>query len=854
MAKWIIHILTFFSMSVHAQNTGGWVSDSASYRVLEQIIITASRRPESLKSAPVSIINVSGEHLRSYSTFNMIDGLQGIRGVHLITPSLGFKVINSRGFANTTNVRFVQLVDGMDVQSPHIGSPIANALGPTELDIKNAEFVTGMSSALYGMNAINGLIAFQSKNPFESPGLSFQQRSGFNHLGNETMGPRFFTETSIRYAHLFSNRLAFKSDLSLIQGMDWQADDATDLAGGLNQSTGLVNDYNPSRDPVNSYGNESPNRRNMILGGRSYWIARTGYDEKDVVDYRMRQLKWGGSLHYKTKFGNEWRIYGRFALLNNIYQRSNRFKLDDYILQQYGLNYTSPAFQLRIYTNSENSGRSYNLRSMAENMDRYAKSDGAWFSEYANTYESLFRSGTESAVAHAQARKTADGGRLIPGSSSFKDFFSKLRQINDWDSGAALSVRASFIHAEWTFSLTEKWLRSFAARSRSEILAGGDHRTYLIQPDGNYFINPQRGKEGSLLLYGRSGFFISTITRLLNERLSLGFVLRADKYDYFNIRVNPRITLVYSPVQSQSFRIMYQSGYRYPSIFEAFSNINSGGVKRIGGLPVMSNGIFERSWLQNAISLFQSAVIQDMNQGGISKDAAIRKNQALLQQSPYTYLQPEYVRSLELGYQAAFNEGRFVIQGDIYFNRYRDFIAQVNVRVPKTENTDSIPFALFDKVGSSPYRLWTNSRTQVTNWGGSLGISWKNKKGTTMHSNINFARLIRQQVSDGLEDGFNTSPFIFNATFRQADILRCFSIAAAFHWQKRFYWQSFLVDGYVPSYSTVDIVLGVRMPTFPVWNFRIAASNAFNRYYVSYLGGPRIGGIYSFTATYNIFD
>jgi outer membrane receptor protein involved in Fe transport len=112
MAKWSIHIFTFFSITVHAQNTGGWVSSSASYRELEQIIITASRRLQSLKIAPVSLISVSGEHLRTFSVYNLIDMLQRIRGVHLITTSLGLKALNSRGLVNTTNVRFVPLVDG----------------------------------------------------------------------------------------------------------------------------------------------------------------------------------------------------------------------------------------------------------------------------------------------------------------------------------------------------------------------------------------------------------------------------------------------------------------------------------------------------------------------------------------------------------------------------------------------------------------------------------------------------------------------------------------------------------------------------------------------------------------------
>src|SRR6185295_3794228 len=98
---------------------------------------------------------------------SFFDALENVKGVQLITPSLGFKVINTRGFANTTNVRFVQLVDGADVQAPHIGAPIANMMGPSDLDLESTEIVPGVASALYGMNAINGLANFTSLDPFQ---------------------------------------------------------------------------------------------------------------------------------------------------------------------------------------------------------------------------------------------------------------------------------------------------------------------------------------------------------------------------------------------------------------------------------------------------------------------------------------------------------------------------------------------------------------------------------------------------------------------------------------------------------------------------------------------------------------
>ena len=69
------------------------------------------------------------------------------------------------------------MVDGMDIQAPHIGAPITNTLGPNDLDIYSVENIPGSSSAIYGMNAINGTADFITKNPFLFQGLDIQQKT-----------------------------------------------------------------------------------------------------------------------------------------------------------------------------------------------------------------------------------------------------------------------------------------------------------------------------------------------------------------------------------------------------------------------------------------------------------------------------------------------------------------------------------------------------------------------------------------------------------------------------------------------------------------------------------------------------
>ncbi len=819
--------------------------------ILNEVVVSASRVNEKLLQSPVSIQKAGEKYFHNSPAPTFFDALENLQGVQMITPSLGFRVINARGFANTTNVRFAQLVDGMDMQSPHIGAPIGNSLGPTDLDIDNVEIVPGVASALYGMNTINGMANFTTKNPFNSEGLTIQQKTGIMHLGDSNNCATLYSETNFRFAKVVSPKFAFKVSGGYSVGYDWIADDHTDLNPNANASTNLLGYDNPAQDPVNGYGNESSDRKTISLQGKSYVVARTGYYEKEVVDYSLQNIKADAGLYFKLSPTTSIVYLGHIALLDDVYQRANRFRLQEYLLQQHGLQFQSRSVSAKLYFNNENTGKSYNLRSMAENIDRNYKPDTKWYADYTSAFNGATVSGASVADAHQQARASADAGRYLPGSAEFKNVQDHLATVNNWDSGAALRVKASFVQGEIQFNLTEQWLSKLKGKTGLEMLAGLSQRTYIIVPDGNYFINPQKGEPYQNINYGKTNAFFSVADALFHNKLKLGAIIGLDKNDYFPLTWSPRFTAVYSPIYKHNFRVSFQSGYRYPSIFEAYSNINSGGVKRVGGLPVMSNGIFENAWLATSIAAFQAAVLTDINKNGLSKNDAILKNENLLIKNPYTYIQPEHVQSFEAGYKGLYASGKIFLDADFYFNNYHSFIAQANMNVPGTSDPDSIPFYLYDKTKQNQYRMWTNSQTTVYNYGFSLGITYNFLNGYTANGNASFAKLQKSANEDGLEDGFNTPQWMTNFSISNGNLYKNLGAGITFRWQSSYYWQSFLVSGNTPAYYTVDAQVTYLIESAKL-QIKMGATNLLNQYYRSFLGGPEIGGLYYTTLTYGI--
>jgi outer membrane receptor protein involved in Fe transport len=226
----VISSVGFATQELEIKNSGSKLAIQLTSQTFlaNEVVVTASRTSEKILKSPVSIEKLDIRALKETPAASFYDALGNVKGVQLTTSSITFKVPNTRGFNIPNNFRFMQLVDGIDMQAATLGVPLGNAIGPTELDIQSIEITPGAASALYGMNAINGMSNLITKNPFNSQGLSFFQRTGVNHVDGIDHEPGILTETAIRYAKAFNDKFAFKVNASYLQAVDWISNTRTD--------------------------------------------------------------------------------------------------------------------------------------------------------------------------------------------------------------------------------------------------------------------------------------------------------------------------------------------------------------------------------------------------------------------------------------------------------------------------------------------------------------------------------------------------------------------------------------------------------------------------------------------------
>jgi iron complex outermembrane receptor protein len=862
----------------------------------KEVVVTASRVAESILKSPVAIEKLDIRAIKESPAPGFYDALENVKGVQMTTSSLTFKVPNTRGFNIPNNFRFMQLVDGVDMQAATLGVPLGNAIGPTELDIASVEITPGAASALYGMNAINGMANLITKSPFLYQGLSLYQKTGVNHVDGTDHSPAILTESAVRYAKAFNNRFAFKINLSYMQGIDWRSNTR------LDQNTNNLKSANPgfpalsgannaAYDGWNKYGDDALAGSNVVSigglkidgkSGQTLRVARTGYNEIDLVSPKVANIKADAAIHYRISNNAELSYSYRIGEMDGVFQRGNKIRLDNVIVQNHHLELKGNNYVIRSYVSIENTGDSYNVKPLADNLDLYSggatdtKTPASWGTKYKTALNAFSAENgglltSDLAAATQYARQQADASRVKPGTPEFDQLKNTIIKLNNWDiksksipdapetGGAALIQKSRLYHTEAQWDLSDK-IKIF------NLLVGGDARIYEIIPDGNNFVDfskpiADRNKEingsfGSNVHYKKFGAFGQVTKTFFDDRLKVFGSLRYDYNPEFKPKLTPRLAAVYTVKKNHNFRFTYQQGYRFPALFEALSYVNNGRVKRVGSLPYINEGLgyLNNSYTQASVINFNAAVSAQGN-----TDVAAVANKNLLVAANLPDARPEKINSFEIGYKSVLLDNKLVIDFDAYINTYNGFLGQVQVYVPKgtTVGTDDAALAMLDRnrdattatdttaasQGQDRYRVYTNAKNQYHNYGSALGITYNFIKKYTVAGNISFNKMKANASNDIFVTGFNTPKFSSNLSFGNREIVKNIGFNIAWRWQDGFLWESPLVTGDISAYSTIDAQVTFRIPKAKT-TIKAGGADIFNHRYLQYAGGPTIGALY----------
>lgn len=836
---------------------------------LDEIVVSASRTPESVRESPVTIERFDAQDIKFSSSPNFYTSLENLKGVDVNKGSLTFNAINTRGFATFANTRFVQLVDGMDNASPVLNFPVGNFLGMNELDIESVEILPGASSALYGANAFNGILFMTSKSPFDDQGISTYVKTGIT--SQEAAGDNKFYDVGIRTAYKFSDKLAAKASFSYLYGTDWHATDTNQYVLGAPGEADEILPFGSSNshDALHIYGDEVATNINdvalaleaagLIPPGASMFVpsevvGRTGYMEADLTNYKAKNGKLDMAVHYRPS-GNDFEITwnSRFGFGNTIYQGANRYQLQNFIMQQHRLELSNDDFFIRGYTTNEEAGDSYDMRFTGINMNKLNANE--WFGTYVGAYLGAILGGEANETAHAFARGTADGAYTPqPGTPEFIRQFNNVTSDPNVTTGSKFQDNTGMLVGEGNYNF-KRLLNNVL-----DLQVGGSYRQYSLDSKGTIMTD----YDGPIK-YNEYGAYIQGIKKFADDRLKLTASIRADKSEFYDdATFSPRVSLVYSAGENKqhNFRVSYQTGFKNPSTQDFFIGFDVGRAVLVGSAPDNLDRRLPGTDLTGRDAYFDSYKLSSVlafynNLGGTGIP-----DFTLLEPTVTPLVEQEKVTAFDVGYRGKIGPVNIDLNG--YYNIYEGFIANKYVVAPVNGSAfdesgfadiiDAIPNSTsssFDRNFLQTFQLYTNSLADVKSYGAVIGLSTKFAGDYKVGVNYTYAKFDLDSADDpDFRAGFNTPENQIKVSLGNPNLFENFGFNVDFRYRGEYLWESSIANALMPSTELFDAQINYSVPSIKSI-FKVGGTNLGGEEYQSAVGTGFIGSQYYISWTIN---
>lgn len=856
----------------------------------QEVVVSASRVEETTLKSPVSIERMDILDIQNAPVPDFYAGIRNMNGVDFSVQSLTFQSVNARGFGANGNSRFVQLIDGIDNQAPGLNFPVGNAVGISELDLESVEMIPGAASALYGPNAIQGILLMRSKSPFDYQGLDFYSKTGLNHVDEEDHPMAVYQDYGIRYAKAFNNKWAFKLNASYIRAQDFIGVDQRDQSFERSRQGTIEGSLNSNRqnnrryDGVNTYGEFDFSVGAIadiaILGAQASGDAATeasltairsflpsdangvftptGYSERDILDNTTESLKLGGAVHYRLNDKIE--VLGQYniGIGSSVYTANDRFVLDNFGIWTGKIELRGDNFFLRGYTTQENSGDSYAANTLTQRVNQafYLTPYFAAYTDYLTGGNSTGGNPNGIALAsnnydglHAAARAVADAAQPQPGDENFDAEVARLRELSIAEGGAKFLDKSALWHYEGNYNFKNEidW---------ADINVGANFRTYALNSDGTLFALDDNNEEISFNEFG--GYL--QIAKDVIEDIRLQGSIRYDKNENFAGQLSPRISGVWEFLDNQNFRASYQRGFRIPTTQDQYIDLDVVSRRLIGRNEILAN-----RYNLNRNTVYTVESVELARQSGLVSDLREADD-------AYKEFKTEKVGTWEVGYKGLLFDGKLLIDAFYYNSTYQDFGAEIEVvqavalgaegailtgdaAIPDgyiVGNGERHSDALLDVfvngaagITTQNYGYDTNLDIDVKTQGYGIGADYSFLEGYNIGANASFNELtnLDDETARTNNVAFNTPEWRYNIKFGNRKLAKNVGFGLTYRWQDAYLWQSAIGSGIIPAFGTLDAQVTLRLPSID-GSVKVGGSNILNKRYTTSLANPRIGALY----------
>lgn len=283
--------------------------------LLEEVVVTARKREESLQDAPLSVSAFSGDSLA-------IRGITNLAEVGSLTPNMTFQNNPQAGGSSsvaTVYIRGVGQRDFLGTIDNGVGFYIddvyiARTVGAIIdlVDVERVEILRGPQGTLFGRNNVGGAVALHSKRPAEQFGGKLKLSIGTDSQViaqatvdvplSDTFRTKFSVQSNTRDGYVerpAGGDLGDDDVLSFRTGMSWDVSDSLQVR--LNADYSKEEENGPAFfladvDVVGQFGNGFPGFYNNVTAGASCAFPG-GIASTDPICYNTQ---WVGETNQGT--------------------------------------------------------------------------------------------------------------------------------------------------------------------------------------------------------------------------------------------------------------------------------------------------------------------------------------------------------------------------------------------------------------------------------------------------------------------------------------------------------------------------------------------------------------------------
>jgi outer membrane receptor protein involved in Fe transport len=297
----------------------------------ETVVVSASKVDTALADAPATMSVVTSDVLASTPAQNYADLLRAVPGINAIQLSARDINITSRQATSTLSNSQLVLVDGRSVYLDFFGLVLWDFVPANLHDVKQIEVIRGPASAVWGANALTGVVNVLTKSPREQKGtnVSFSAGGFSRDAGSgEGKGPGGIFGANATYADAPNSTWSYRVSAGYFN------------SDAFSRPTGRIPVITDPRNP------------NATVGGALYpadgqGATGTAFENRGTsqpkFDARVDQEVAGGRISYSGGVG---------ASQGIIYTGIGPFDIQNGSYIGYGkVNYTRGALKLQGFTN-----------------------------------------------------------------------------------------------------------------------------------------------------------------------------------------------------------------------------------------------------------------------------------------------------------------------------------------------------------------------------------------------------------------------------------------------------------------------------------------------------------------------